>query len=331
MKILVTGATGLLGSALCPVLRQAHHEVRAMVRSTSDRALVDTRGMELVRGNVLEPGSLLGAVRDVDAVVHAAAALPGRSVEALRRVIVDGTHALLDALRQHAPSARLVHISSVTAGGFGTSQHPLREDMVPRPATSYGRTRLEAEEVVREHGRRGPATILRMCTLYGPRDRLLPPLYRSIAFGLTPLPDAGDMELSLLHADDAARAVARLLETPEPLDPVYYVADDRPVSWKRMCGVIQATLRRSVSVPVVIGRGLLVRAEALLELSSRLPRRLERRIPDALCPDTIRLLLGRGLVCDGTALRERTGWVPQNDLSRGMRRTLAWFRDHDLV
>ncbi len=331
MKVLVTGATGLLGSALCPLLRDAGHDVRAMVRQSSSTDLVDLASIEIVTGNVLEPESLAVAARGVDAVVHAAATVLGRDEEAIRRVNVDGTYALLDAVRRHDPGIRFIFASSIAAGGFGTSQHPLREDMIPRPATTYGRTKLEAEEIVREHSSRMTCTVLRFPVLYGPRDRFFPPLYRLIAFGITILPEDGSMEMSLLHAEDAASAVLRLLETHDPGADTFYAADDRPVAWKRFCGVVQSALGRSVSMPVRVNRNVLRRAEAALDRLRSLPGRLERRIPPDACPDVPRLLLGRGLVCDASLFRERTGWTPRLDLTQGVRRTIAWYRDHDML
>jgi UDP-glucose 4-epimerase len=331
MRVLVTGASGLLGSALCPILRDAGWEVRAMVRSSSSMDLVDTEEMEIVRGNVLEPASLEAAADGADAVVHAASSTLGRDEESIRHVNVDGTYNLVDALRRRRSRPRLVYVSSITAGGFGTSQHPLREDMIARPATTWGRTRLEAEEVVREHASTLGATILRFPTLYGPRDRFLPPLYRLIAFGVTVLPDDGSMELSILHVEDAARAAQTALSAGELEGGTYYVADDRPVPFKRFCGVIQAALGRSVSMPLKVSRAGMGRAGRILDRLQSLPQSLERRIPQEACPDLVRLLMGRGLVCDGSLLRERTGWLPRMDLAQGARRTIAWYRDHDLL
>ena len=331
MKILVTGATGLLGSALCPLLRDAGHEVRAMVRQSSSTDLQDVASIEILTGNVLEPQSLPPVVHGVDAVVHAAAVVLGRDEEAIRRVNVDGTYALLDAVRRHDRDIRFVFISSIAAGGFGTSQHPLREDMIPRPATTYGRTKLEAEEIVREHASSMPCTVLRLPVLYGPRDRFFPPLYRLIAFGITVLPEDGSMEMCLLHSEDAAAAIMRLLEVRDPGADTFYAADDRPVPWKRFCGVVQAALGRSVSMPLKLNRNLMRRAEALLDGLASLPDRLERRIPPDACPDVARLLLGRGLVCDASLFRESTGWSPRLDLTQGVKRTIAWCRDHDVI
>jgi len=328
MRILLTGATGLVGSALCPLLRSRGHELRALVRSTSDAAGVDLARIEVVRGNLLERESLAGAVRGVDAVIHAAGVLLDRDEESMRRVNVDGTHALLDAIRASGSRPRFVHVSTIAAGGFGTSQHPLREDQSPRPATTCGRTRLEAEEVVREHASRLSCTSLRLPLVYGPRDRLLPPLYRLIAFGLRPMPERGEVEMSLVFVEDAAEAVALVVEKDRTSHPAYYLSQGRPVAWRRLCSAIEAALGRSVSFPVSVGRSLLARAEGLLDRAPFLPRSVEHRLPPDLCPDLARLLLGRGLVCDGSLISEETGWTARTGLEAGLGRTMAWLRDH---
>lgn len=333
MKILLTGSTGLLGSALCPALRDAGHHVRAMTRLTSSTDLVDMRDVQQIRGNVLEPESLLEAVRGQEVIIHAVASILDRDVEAVRRVNVDGTFHLLDAVRTHGhPDARFIYISSITAGGYGTSQTPLDERMKPRPATHYGRTKLEAEELVKEHGRNHRAVSLRLCTLYGPRDRFFPVLYRLIDLGLMPILGSGEMEMSLMHATDAVRAVMAAIDSPDaPDEPFYYVSGPEAASWSHFCESIQRGLGRRRSVPVKIPGLLLTRAEGLLDRARGLPRRLRARIPHALCPDLVRMVSGSGLVCDGGRFASDTGFEASVDLDAGLRETIRWFRDHDLL
>jgi nucleoside-diphosphate-sugar epimerase len=332
MKILVTGATGLLGSALCPALRDRGHDVRALIRFSSRTELQDLEGIEVIRGNLLETDSLTDAVAGVDAVVHAAASILGRDEESARKINVDATFSLLDALRRTGnPASRFVFVSSITAGGFGTSQHPLHEEMRPRPATHYGRTKLEAEALVREHGRRMPTQVLRLCTLYGPRDRFFPVLYRLLDLGLAPQLHDGELEMSFLHVDDAAEAVISSLELGVCHAGPLYVAGDDPVSWRGFCDAIQSALGRRRSLSVSIPTGLLTRAETIADRISSLPATLEARIPQQLCPDLMRLLTGSGLVCDGSAFRSATGFSQRIDLKRGMLDTINWYREHDLI
>ncbi len=333
MRILVTGATGLLGSALLPILRAQGHRVRALVRFTSHTDLVDLRDVEIVQGNILEPDSLPDAISGVDVIVHAAASILGRDEEAMRRINVDGTDSLLAATRKvQGPPPRFVYVSSIAAGGQGTATHPLTEEMAPRPASHYGRTKLEAEELVREHGRRRPAAILRLCTLYGPRDRFFPMLYRLIDMGFTPVPGDGEMQMSFLHADDAARAVACAVLTADLSgQSAWYVASASSVTFNQFCDAIQKALGRRSSLHLPIRSGLLSRAESLLDRIGSLPGGLGDRIPQEICPDMLRLLASSGLVCDGSAFARVAGFSPATTLEHGLTSTIRWYRQNDLL
>src|SRR5262245_2460229 len=119
MKVLVTGATGFLGSHVADLLCERGHEVRALVRKTSDTRRLKGRGSELVIGSLEQGDGLEDAVRDVDGIVHAAGVVKARSPEEFHEVNAGGTARLLDAVRRVRPKIRrFVYVSSLAAHGF---------------------------------------------------------------------------------------------------------------------------------------------------------------------------------------------------------------------
>src|SRR5690606_3726908 len=97
-RVLLTGATGLVGSYAAERLREAGWQVRAIVRDPRGGAWLARRGVELVTGDVLDPASLASAVRGCDGTVHAAATVvSGGGYEAYRRPNVDGTRCVVEA------------------------------------------------------------------------------------------------------------------------------------------------------------------------------------------------------------------------------------------
>src|SRR5262249_53652867 len=99
MKVLITGATGFLGSHLCRRIVEEGHEVRVLIRPTSNSEILQGLSMERVIGDVTDPKSLKAAIRDQDWVIHAAASLsgdPGRQ----NKVNVEGTHHVAEACRE---------------------------------------------------------------------------------------------------------------------------------------------------------------------------------------------------------------------------------------
>lgn len=179
--VAVTGASGFLGQAVVAALPGA---VRALVRRpwSPPRAEV-----EVVRGDLGDPVSLASLVRGCDVVIHAAALMNSADDEALRRVQVQGTRALLRAASE-ASVGRFVLVSSVAAGRPGHGP--------------YSRSKRAAEQLVRGWGI--PFVILRPTLLVGPGSQL----ERTLA-GLQRLPVVpvvGRASLRPLHVDAAAQA-----------------------------------------------------------------------------------------------------------------------------
>lgn len=158
MLVLVTGAFGNIGSHTVDALLEAGHRVRALRHGVVDRRLERRWGarVEAVVGDVRDPRSLSAAVRGVDGVVHLAYVIPPACLaapEEARRVNVDGTRNLIEAMRAHAPGARLLFASSLDV--FGATSHlpPPRRVSDPVSASdAYTEHKLICEQMVRESG-----------------------------------------------------------------------------------------------------------------------------------------------------------------------------------
>ncbi|MEM2687194.1 MAG: NAD-dependent epimerase/dehydratase family protein, partial [Thermoproteota archaeon] len=170
MKILVTGASGFLGGHLVEEMVSKGYSVIGMVRKSSDTSLLRSLGVELRIGDLTDPESLNRATGNIDIVVHLAAYYTffGKK-EMYRRVNVEGTRLLLEAALRNGVK-RFVYCSSTEAIG-PVKNTPAEEDSPPNPSYEYGRSKLEAEKIVRSYGEKGfEYTILRPSGIYGPRN-----------------------------------------------------------------------------------------------------------------------------------------------------------------
>ncbi|HVH09685.1 MAG TPA: NAD(P)-dependent oxidoreductase [Gemmatimonadales bacterium] len=182
MTVLVTGASGLVGSHVVAALRERGERVRALVRPAS-REVVAGLGAEAVVGDATDAGAWTRAAQGVDAIVHAAAIVGRRaSWEAYLAANLEATR-LATAAAADA-RARLVHLSSVAvyrgtaAYHVGAARRTEAEPFGPIPERDfYGRSKRMAEAVVREAAERGTidAVALRPDVIYGERDRLFTP------------------------------------------------------------------------------------------------------------------------------------------------------------
>jgi UDP-glucose 4-epimerase len=217
MKILVTGATGKVGSRLVKRLAQRGDQVRALVRDPTRAADLHDASIELVEGDLLKVDSLAAAVRGVDGVVHCAAFFRGATPEQAHAVNDLGTQHLASAARAASVERFLFTSTGLVYGPNGG--RPAREDDRCAPMDGYPASKLAAERfLLAMEGL--DVRVLRLPFVYGDGD----PHIAEVIPMMRGFPPA--QRMSIGHHADVAQAVARLLDTPSPAHRIYNVVDD---------------------------------------------------------------------------------------------------------
>ncbi len=232
MKILVTGATGKVGSRLTKRLAQRGDHVRALVRDATRAAHLHEARIELAEGDLLDVDSLAAAVRGVDAVVHCAAFFRGATPEQAHAVNDLGTQHLASAARAAAVKRFVFTSTGLVYGPNGG--RPAREDDPCAPMDGYPASKLAAERfLLAMEGL--DVRVLRLPFVYGDGDPHIEeaaPMMR----GFPPM-----QRMSIGHHADVAQAIARVLDARSPSHRVYNVVDDEAPTL--------ATLFASVGAP----------------------------------------------------------------------------------
>ncbi len=321
MSVLVTGASGLVGSHVVTALTARGEAVRALVLPAS-RDAVQRLGAEAVVGDVTDPAAWEAAARGVRAIVHAAAIVQRRaSWERYVAVNVDGTRLAVAAAR--AAGARLIHISSVAVYGgsaaYPTTRERRDEDYPFQPiaeADFYARSKRMAESVVREAGmgREVEAVALRPTVIYGERDRMFAPrLIRAARLRILPRIGPGTNRLSVVYAGNVAAAVVAALDARAREGfRAYNVTGDGPpaLTQQEFLGAFAAALGwRSWSFPI---------PARLAGVAMRLftNRRLARA--------GVGFISGDNPYIDDRIYAELS-WRPPTPAPEAIRRTVAWF------
>src|SRR5215204_683875 len=174
MRILVTGGSGFLASHLIRALQKRGHAVRALVLPSSDTTLLGQAGVEIHTGDVRLPDTLMGAMREVDAVFHLAAAIGvRRPLREYHAVNVTGTENVCRAA-QTAGVKRLVHVSSTSVYKQGLGVPVDEAFSLAPPPDPYALTKAEGDSLVQRliAEEQLPASIVRTTTIFGPGDDL---------------------------------------------------------------------------------------------------------------------------------------------------------------
>lgn len=331
----VTGAAGWLGGSLVRALVKRGVRVRGLVRDEADGALLEVLGpdVEMVAGDLRDMVALDTLFDGVPSasVFHTAAVIhPSKSTRELFDVNVGGTELLLDRARR-AGVSRLVHVSSNSP--FGANPSPtdrFTEDSVPNPYMGYGRSKLEAEEIVLRASERGdvPAVIVRAPWFYGPNqpDRQTQ-WFRAVRRGRFPLIGSGENRRSMAYTDNLVQGLLRAQAAPGVESRAYWIADAEPYA---MTDVL-ATVREAMVLegfPVSGGQPRLpffagVVAEKLDALLQDREKYVQPLHVLGELKDTI--------ACDIGRARAELGYDPKVALLEGMRRSIRWCVEHGQI
>jgi uncharacterized protein YbjT (DUF2867 family) len=244
--VLVTGASGFVGSHLLPELLAGGHRVVALVRSPASGEAVLRRlpaalaaGVELRTGDVLEPATLPAALAGVDAVVHLVAlARDWNGGRDLLRVNLGGTQSLVAAM-EAAGVRRLVHL-----GALGVAD---REEL------NYAKSKARAEAAVRASGL--DWTILKPSLLFGPRDgffNIVADLVR-VPLPFVPVPGSGRSRFQPIHAGDVAHCARLALERPATIGQAFELGGPRIWTYREITAEVARTLgKRRLIVPMPV-------------------------------------------------------------------------------
>jgi len=323
LRVLVTGATGFTGSYLAKTLAARRCQVRALVRDPARAAGLRDAGVEVAVGDLKDRSALRAAVDGVHIVYNVAAMYRqvGVAESEYRAVNVDAVRALVQVSAE-AGVTRVVQCSTV--GVHGDVEHPpANEDAPLRPGDVYQRSKLEGEQAGRDAaGRAGiEYTVARPTGIYGPGDRRLLKLFRGVAHRRFVTLGSGEIFYHLTFVTDVAEGLRLCGELPGAAGGTFILAGEEVTTLNQLVstiahesGVTPPWLHMPVW-PFWLAGAL---CEALC-VPLRIEPPLYRRRVD---------FFTKSRAFDISHARKELGFAPAVSLAEGIRRTLAWYREH---
>jgi dihydroflavonol-4-reductase len=311
--ILVTGATGFIGTHLVARLAALGRSVRCLVR----RKVPLPDGVEAVFADLAGDSSLDDALRGVDTIIHLAGVTKALSAADYYKGNARATETLLRALQGRA--VRLVHVSSLAAIGPSPDGTPVAEDAEPHPLTNYGRSKLEAERLVR---RLFPqAVIVRPPVVYGPRDTDVFQLLKSISKGLVLEIEGGERWFSAIYVADLVEGLLNAADGPQGLGRAYFLANAKPASWSELSATAARIMGRHPRV-LKIAPGMAKAVGLCAELWAR-----ATRTPGIISREKIAEAQCMCWTCDTRRAAAELGFQARTSLESGLALTLAWYKE----
>lgn len=329
MKVLITGATGFIGSELAKTCRERGFEVVALGQENNEveaernqelrRVGVTVKGLDLGREAALG-ADLIG----VDVVFHLAAAQHemNRPDSYFWDINVEGTRRMLEA-SVAAGVRRFVH--GGTIGVYGVpSVAEIDESTPTNPDNIYGTTKLAGEKLVLEYAQRLPVTVIRISETYGPGDRRLLKLFRSIKAGKFFL--IGDCRNihQAIHVGDLAEVLLLAAESTAAIGEIFVAPGREKLTTEEMCRCIATVLGTTLPrfrvpmLPMLIASIVLERTLRPLGIQPPLhTRRLD--------------FFRKSLSFSDRKLETVLGFKPARTFAMGARETAEWYTQKGLL
>jgi nucleoside-diphosphate-sugar epimerase len=340
-RVLVTGASGFIGSQLTRRLVADGDEVTCLVRRTSSVEPLRKLGVRLATGDVRDADSVHAAInapeRKPDVVYHLAGLVTAFTSDELMAVNAEGVRNVVAACAKRETPPAVVYVSSLAAAGPSHGQQARTEDDPAEPVSHYGRAKRAGEIIAHEFAGKVPITIVRPPIVFGEGDPAMRDVFRSIfRFGIHLALGVAHQRYSLIHVADLVDGLVRSGQRGTRIVPktnggapsgrgYYFVAADEQPTFAELGVLIGISLGRArVWVASTPGHAMLWSAAALAELVARV-----RRQPYIFNFDKVREARAGSWICSPQAIRGELGFAPGASLVDRLRQTSDWYRSEN--
>ena len=330
MKVLVTGATGFLGSHIVESLMRHGHDVRALARRTSNLDHLEATGAEIAFGDVGDYDGLLNAARGVDVVIHSAAiVMPGWGRwDDYENANVKGTRNALDACIE-AGIKRFVYVSSGTVvGKAGCADTPADEsiesDLKCTPDTYYDYAKLLAENLALDYHRGGKieVTVVRPAMIYGPRDRYIADRFHWLVnLPISFFPGRRNPNIPLVYVSDVADCTVLAAMSDKAAGEIYNIVPNEEVTFRHLAYAMAKALGKSyrrIDLPL----WLVYIGGVVMEWWGKL---LRRKKPPIFTRAAVRFF-NESMNLNGDKAKRDLGWEPKVSVEQGCQFYVEWRR-----
>ncbi len=313
-KVLVTGASGFVGQALCPFFREKGIIIKAALRRQPAQYPYDYSIVQ----DISNEGEWLQALDGVEIVIHLAAQAHGvnqgrysnrqQDLFNLFNVNVTGTKALVQA-SYNAGVKHFIYLSSIKVNGEVTYTKPFVEQDVPAPIDEYGESKLQAEEIIKSYcqDHKMSYTILRPPLIYGPKVKGNFSDLLAISASKLPLPfSALNNKRSLIYIENLLDIIYLALVNSKARNETFLLCDGQDLSVQELI----TNIRNIMKLPTNLWYCPLVVLEFIFKILKRQQAFLRLSSP---------------LQVNNQKVRSYLGWQPRFSIDQGLEETIKWF------
>jgi dihydroflavonol-4-reductase len=324
MRVLVTGATGFVGSHMAELVMARGWEVVCPVRDPL--SLRNLKGIPARVVSIQDLDEEIANNGTFDYVIHLAGATRATDYQSYWEANVKWTGDLLERFADSSNNSilkRFVLVSSQAATGPSPDDGACRTESDPLcPISLYGRSKAEAEKVALGYKDRVPITIVRPSTVFGPRDTDVLGVFKCARYRLAPCIGGPDRLVSVIYVEDLVEGILAAALSQASEGEVYFMANPEPVVWREFAlevARIMGTRAAAVPVPLFAMKVLALAGDILGKFRGVTPLFRSEKLEE---------MKQIAWVCSPEKAFTELSWKPRFPLDEAIRRTAAWYQEN---
>lgn len=272
---------------------------------------------------MLDSESLSKCLEGTDYIIHIAGVTKAKLKSDYFSGNTKATQNLLHAAIKTTQLKKFCYLSSLTAVGPSTTGIPLTETADCRPITTYGESKLEAENHCRQFMDRMPIVIVRPPAVFGPRDTDILEMFKWVSYGFKPTIGSSEKTLSLVYAPDLAKGIIQSCMDERTTGQIYNISDPTIFTFSSLIEYL-ASLVHKKTVNVYLPKGLIYSIAGITQFFSMLSKK-----PAILSIEKARDLLQKHWVCDPQKIQEHIGFQTETSIYDGLKKTFQWYKKNE--
>ncbi|MCX7833279.1 MAG: NAD(P)-dependent oxidoreductase [Ignavibacteria bacterium] len=322
MKALITGGTGFVGSHLVDKLIEKNFEVYCVIRKTSNLQWLKGKKLNYIESNDLTENVLKDIIEEVDYIFHIAGVVKAKDESGYEKGNYIITKNLINSILETKHNLRkFVFISSQAVCGPNPDDKPIDENYIPKPITTYGRTKLKAEQEVMLSKEKIPVTIIRPCAIFGPRDTEILIYFKTYSKGLNAIIGLKEKYLSLIYIEDLIDGILLAAESDKSNGEIFFLCNTKFYNWDEIARTTEKVLNKR-AIKIRIPHFVVYTAGAISQLISIFSKNAATLNLEK-CKD----ITQTRWVCSNKKAREVLGFQEKYTLEEGFKKTVEWYKE----
>ena len=326
LKVLVTGATGFIGSHLVDELLKLNFQITCLVRKTSNLKWLKGKDVKLIESNLSDSDTYSSELKDIDMIFHVAGVTFAKRKEDFLIGNHHETKILLETVKQHAKQLkRFVFVSSQTVAGPSESlKNPKNELSICNPLTTYGKSKKLAEDEVMKFSNDFPVTVLRASAVYGPRDSAIYAVFKSVKIGIATIVGVRKPKyVNLIHSKDLIDGIIKASLSEKAIGQIYFLASDEIYTWDKLIPIIAEKMSKKYYLTIRFPHFLVLLSAGISELFSKFSKK----------PSVFNYEKGIDFIqdywtCSVEKAKADFGFKQNVTIEDGITQTINWYKDN---